>query len=335
LSLGLPYIAASYDLASSPPAHRRATVEDFTRETAKSMPLRDRPSIPPELIPGFEISLPGPQVAPFVLCSPHSGRVYPRSFLELSRLSPLSLRKSEDCFVDDLFLPVAREGVPLISARFPRAYLDVNREPYEFDPELFIEALPDYANTQSVRVAGGLGTIARIVADGEEIYRSKLPLASGIDRVEQLYIPFHAALAELCETTRALFGYAILIDCHSMPSASMAPAGGPRPDIVLGDRFGASADCKITRFLKDALTALGYEVQMNRPYAGGYITEHYGRPARDVHAVQIEINRGLYLNEQVLRPTGGFAELQRDLRSLAGPLFNELPLLLQRRAAAE
>ena len=299
------------------------------------MPLRDRPSIPQELIPGFDISLPQPQTAPFVLCSPHSGRVYPEAFLEQSRLSPLSLRKSEDCFVDDLFLPVAREGAPLIAARFPRAYLDVNREPYELDPELFIEALPDYANTQSVRVAGGLGTIARIVADGEEIYRSKLPLASGIDRVEQLYIPFHAALAELCETTRARFGYAILIDCHSMPSASMAPAGGPRPDIVLGDRFGASADCKITRFLKDALTALGYEVQMNRPYAGGYITEHYGRPARDVHAVQIEINRGLYLNEQVLRPTGGFAELQRDLQSLAGPLFNELPLLLQRRAAAE
>ncbi len=299
------------------------------------MPLRDRPSIPPELIPGFDIALPRPQAAPFVLCSPHSGRVYPQAFLALSRLSPLSLRKSEDCFVDELFLPVAEEGAPLIAARFPRAYLDVNREPYEFDPELFIETLPDYANTQSVRVAGGLGTIARIVADGEEIYRSKLPLASGIDRVEQLYIPFHAALTELCEGTRARFGLAVLIDCHSMPSASMAPAGGPRPDIVLGDRFGASADCKITRFLKDALTALGYEVQMNRPYAGGYITEHYGRPARDMHAVQIEINRGLYLNEQTLRPTAGFAELQRDLQNIAGPMFNEIPALLQRRAAAE
>ncbi len=115
----------------------------------------------------------------------------------------------------------------------------------------------------------------------------------------------------------------------------MAPAGGPRPDIVLGDRFGASADCKITRFLKDALSGLGYEVHMNRPYAGGYITEHYGRPARDVHAVQIEINRGLYLDELTLRPTAGFAELQRDLQSLAGPLFNDLPALLERRAAAE
>jgi N-formylglutamate amidohydrolase len=286
-------------------------------------------------MPPYVVNAPDPQVAPFVLCSPHSGRIYPRAFLELSRLSPLSLRKSEDCFVDDLFTPVAAEGVPLIAARFPRAFLDLNREPYELDPELFIEPLPDFANTQSVRVAGGLGTIARIVADGEEIYRSRLPLASGLSRVEQFYIPFHAALAELIEATRSHFGYAILIDCHSMPSASMAPAGGPRPDIVLGDRFGASADCKITRFLKDALTGLGYEVQMNRPYAGGYITEHYGRPTRDVHAVQIEINRGLYLNELTLRPTAGFAELQRDLRSLAAPLFTELPALLERRAAAE
>jgi N-formylglutamate amidohydrolase len=299
------------------------------------MPVRDFPSIPAEFLPPYAVSAPESQIAPFVLCSPHSGSIYPPSFVELSRLSPLSLRKSEDCFVDDLFAPIAAAGVPLIAARFPRAFLDVNREPYELDPELFHEPLPDFANTQSVRVAGGLGTIARIVADGEEIYRRKLPLASGLARVEQLYIPFHAALCDLIEKTRRRFGYAILIDCHSMPSASMAPAGGPRPDIVLGDRFGASADCKISRFLKDALCALGYEVHMNRPYAGGYITEHYGRPAREVHAVQIEINRGLYLDELTLRPTSGFVELQRDLESLAAPLFNELPALFERRAAAE
>jgi N-formylglutamate amidohydrolase len=299
------------------------------------MPAHDRPSIPPELQPPYLVTEPAQQVAPFVLCSPHSGSVYPPDFLAISRLNPHALRKSEDCFVDELFLPIAAEGAPLIAARFPRAYLDVNREPYELDPELFHGPLPDYANTQSVRVAGGLGTIARIVADGEEIYRSKLPLAMGLARVEQLYIPFHAALSELIEATRQRFGYAILIDCHSMPSAAMAPAGGPRPDVVLGDRFGASADCKITRFLKDVLVGLGYEVQMNRPYAGGYITEHYGRPARDVHAVQIEVNRGLYLNELTLRPTAAFAQLQGDLKSIAGPLFHELPALLERRAAAE
>ncbi len=299
------------------------------------MPARDGPPIPAELLPPYIVSAPEIPVAPFVLCSPHSGRTYPRSFVDLSRLSPLSLRKSEDCFVDDLFAPVAAIGVPLIAARFPRAFLDVNREPYALDPELFVDPLPDYANTQSVRVAGGLGTIARIVADGEEIYRHKLPLSAGLTRVEHLYVPFHTALRDLIEATRARFGYAILIDCHSMPSASMAPAGGPRPDVVLGDRFGASADSRITRFLKDALTALDYEVHMNRPYAGGYITEHYGRPSRDVHAVQIEINRGLYLDEVSLRPTAGFSELQRDLLSLAAPLFNDLPSLLEHRAAAE
>jgi len=299
------------------------------------MPVREGPPIPAELLPPYVVSAPEAAAAPFVLCSPHSGRVYPQSFVELSRLSPLSLRKSEDCFVDELFAPVAAAGVPLISARFPRAFLDVNREPYELDPELFGEPLPDFANTQSVRVAGGLGTIARIVADGEEIYRRKLPLADGLARVEHLYIPFHAALCDLIEGTRRHFGYAVLIDCHSMPSASMAPSGGPRPDIVLGDRFGASADSKITRFLKDALTSLGYEVHMNRPYAGGYITEHYGRPGRDVHAVQIEVNRGLYLDELTMQRTAGFTSLQRDLLALAAPLFNELPALLEHRAAAE
>jgi len=299
------------------------------------MPDRDGHPVPPELLPPYQVSAPATPIAPFVLCSPHSGNVYPQSFIAASRLSPLSLRKSEDCLVDQLFAPVAACGVPLITARFPRAFLDVNREPYELDPDLFDEPPPEFANTQSVRVVGGLGTIARIVADGEEIYRTKLPLSDGLARVEHLYIPFHQGLRELVEATRARFGYAILIDCHSMPSASMAPSGGPRPDIVLGDRFGASADSRITRFLKDALTSLGYEVHMNRPYAGGYITEHYGRPARDVHAVQIEINRGLYLDEPTLRPTAGFADLQRDLLSLAAPLFNDLPALLEHRVAAE
>lgn len=299
------------------------------------MPALDGPPIPAELLPAFVVSTPETPAAPFVLCSPHSGNVYPQSFIELSRLTPHSLRKSEDCFVDALFAPVAACGAPMIAARFPRAFLDVNREPYELDPELFLDQLPDFANTQSVRVAGGLGTIARIVADGEEIYRQKLPLSVGLARVQHLYVPFHAALSKLIEDTRRRFGYAILIDCHSMPSAAMAPAGGPRPDVVLGDRFGASADSKITRFLKDALTALGYEVHMNRPYAGGYITEHYGRPARNVHAVQIEINRGLYLDEVNLRPTAGYEKLQRDLSSLAAPLFNDLPALIEYRAAAE
>jgi N-formylglutamate amidohydrolase len=279
--------------------------------------------------------LPLEQTAPFVLCSPHSGRIYPREFLAQSRLDPLALRKSEDCFVDDLFAGAAALGVPMIAARFPRAYLDVNREPYELDPELFADPLPDFANTQSVRVVGGLGTIARIVADGEEIYARKLSINEGLSRIEQLYVPFHDALSNLISATRDRFGYAILVDCHSMPSALMAQGSGPRPDFVIGDRFGASCDVRLTRLLKELISLKGYDVQLNRPYAGGYITEHYGRPRRGVHAVQLEINRGLYLDEAAFRPSAGFTALKAKLTTIAAQLFDEVPVIFERRAAAE
>lgn len=285
--------------------------------------------------PPFRVVSPGTQTAPFVLCSPHSGRVYPGHFLAQSRLDPLTLRKSEDGYVDALFEHVARVGAPMIAAEFPRAYLDLNREAYELDPELFAEPLPDFANTQSVRVVGGLGTIARIVADGEEIYAAPLSLSEALARIEHLYKPFHAALGSLVDETRERFGYAILIDCHSMPSASSIQGGAPRPDFVIGDRFGASCDSRLTRFMRDVLTGLGYDVQLNRPYAGGYITEHYGRPFRHVHALQLEINRGLYLDESTMMPTAGFPELERHLSILTTRLFKSFPALVERRAAAE
>ena len=300
------------------------------------MASHERAAIFAELTPSFTVYAPVEQRAAVVFCSPHSGRVYPRRFLELSRLDAHALRKSEDCFVDELFMPAAAAGAPLIAARFPRAYLDVNREPYELDPELVFDALPEYANTQSVRVAGGLGTVARIVADGEEIYRAPLALAAVMERIDGLYRPFHAALAELMEQTRRRFGYAVLIDCHSMPSVSLTQTSGPRPDFVLGDRFGAACDASLTRIAKEALTGLGYDVHLNRPYAGGYITEHYGRPVRRMHALQIEINRGLYLDEVRLeKKTPGFETLQSNLEALAHRLFLELPQVFEPRAAAE
>ncbi|MGQ0672305.1 MAG: N-formylglutamate amidohydrolase [Hyphomicrobium sp.] len=297
------------------------------------MPQNERASIDAELSPPYLVLAPAELTSPFVFCSPHSGRIYPQRFLEQSRLDPLTLRKSEDSLVDELFASVASLGAPLIAARFPRAYLDVNREPYELDPELFDEPLPDFANSQSVRVVGGLGTIARIVADGEEIYAAPLSLPAALERIERLYRPFHEALGGLIETTRQRFGYAILIDCHSMPSASMAATSGPRPDFVLGDRFGAACDARVTRLMRDCIGGLGYDVQMNRPYAGGFITEHYGRPRRGVHALQIEINRGLYLDESQIRPTDGFHRLQGAIRRLASHMFAVAPGLLERRAA--
>jgi N-formylglutamate amidohydrolase len=293
----------------------------------------ERASIAAELTPAFIVTMPRTQSAPFVFCSPHSGKVYPSAFLAASRLDAHALRKSEDCFVDELFGGVAEIGVPLLAARFPRAYLDVNREPYELDPELFREPMPPYANTQSVRVAGGLGTIARIVADGEEIYRQPLSLSVALERIDRLYKPFHNTLAGLIDATWRQFGMAVLIDCHSMPSASMGQPQSARPDFVLGDRFGASCDGRLTRCLRDLLVGLGYEVQLNRPYAGGYITEHYGRPQRGLHALQIEVNRALYLNETSLARSPGFARVRRDLTTTVARLFDEFPNILARRAA--
>ena len=295
----------------------------------------ERLSITSELDPPFLVARPPEQTAAFVLCSGHSGRVYPSALTKASRLETLALRKSEDCYVDDLFEPAVGLGAPMIAARFPRAYLDVNREPYELDPELFSDALPAYANTQSMRVAGGLGTIPRIVSENEPIYPGRLPLAVAHERIERLYKPFHGALQELIADTQRVFGFAVLIDCHSMPSASMQQPSGPRPDFVIGDRFGASCAPRLTRLVRDQLTNEGYRVQLNRPYAGGYITEHYGRPKHGVHALQIEINRALYLDESTLSVHLGFRPLREALARLMMRLFAEFPTAGVQRAAAE
>lgn len=291
--------------------------------------------IPAEFFPSYEVLSPREQRAPFVFSSPHSGRIYPPTFLAQSRLDPMTLRRSEDCFVDQLFQHVAWLGAPLISARFPRAYLDLNREPFEIDPELVAEPPPNHANTQSMRVAAGLGTVARIVADGEPIYRERLPLGDVLSRINQLYFPFHRELGRLIDETRRMFGYAVLIDCHSMPSSAMTPGSANRPDIVIGDRFGSSAAAGLSLLIRDEFNKRGFTVQMNRPYAGGYITEHYGQPDRAIHAIQLEINRGLYLDEKTLQPARGFNELKSTLSDIAQALFQIVPQIFEQPAAAE
>jgi N-formylglutamate amidohydrolase len=297
--------------------------------------MTDSQQIPRAFFPSFDVLSPHQQTAPFVFSSPHSGRVYPPEFLSQTRLDPLTLRRSEDCYVDRIFGCVATLGAPLLSARFPRAYLDLNREPYELDPELVSEPLPAHANSLSIRVAGGLGTVARIVSDGENIYRGTLSLSHVLARIEQLYFPFHNELSRLVETTRRTFGYAVLVDCHSMPSSAMTPGGGSRPDVVIGDRFGASADPRFSLLVRDAFQKRGFKVQMNRPYAGGYITEHHGQPARGVHAVQLEINRGLYLHEPTLTESASYDDLLIAIRQIAESLFVLAPQLFDRQAAAE
>lgn len=260
---------------------------------------------------------------PFVFSSPHSGRVYTEAFVTASNLDPMTLRRSEDSFIEEVFGGVVALGAPLLHARFPRAYLDANREPYELDPAMFADPLPPHVNTRSLRVAGGLGTIARIVADSTEIYRAPLSYAEAERRIRSLYMPFHEALRGLLEDARQRFGWALLVDCHSMPSVG-APheddRGGNRPDIVLGDRYGTSCASEITQEAERLLRRLGYRVARNNPYAGGFNTEHYGRPQVGLHALQIEINRALYMDEARLERGAGLARLKADMTAFAAAL---------------
>jgi N-formylglutamate deformylase len=222
--------------------------------------------------------------------------------------------------VDGLFAPVVDKGHALFKAHFPRAYVDVNREPYELDPRMFDGRLPSFANTRSMRVAGGLGTIARVVGEAQEIYARRLPVAEALDRIETLYKPYHHTLEQMLRRTRRLFGMTVLVDCHSMPSSQGAREDQPRADFVIGDRYGTSASAVFTDAAEEALQGLGYAVVRNKPYAGGYITEHYGQPADDCHAVQIEINRALYMDERRLTRSDGFDSLAADLMTVVDEL---------------
>lgn len=285
--------------------------------------------------PPFEILAPDDVLAPFIFNSPHSGRIYPRAFVEQARLEFDALRRSEDSFVDELFCDVVEAGMPLMRALFPRAFLDLNREPYELDPRMFEGRLPAFANTRSIRVSGGLGTIARVVGDSQEIYQRRLTVAEALERIEIYYKPYHQALRRLIARAQRRFGIAVLVDCHSMPSGPMREEGG-RADIVLGDRYGTSCASAIPDLLERELTARGYYVVRNKPYAGGYITEHYGNPASGLHAVQIEINRGLYMHEATYERTAAFAQVRGDIAEVMGRLVTLAgDELMPPRAAAE
>jgi N-formylglutamate amidohydrolase len=264
----------------------------------------------------LHIAAPAVQTVPLVLASPHSGRDYPRQFVAQSALDALSLRRSEDSYVDELFALAPDKGAPLLAAQFPRAFLDVNREPFELDPAMFEDVLPDYVLTDTPRVAAGLGTIARQVASGAEIYRGKLRFAEAELRVSTLYRPYHLALGELVRQTALRFSHCVLLDCHSMPSIggpNDTDSGAERVDFVLGDCFGRSCAPQLTDCIEQFLQELGYCVVRNSPYAGGYTTRHYGKPAAGIHALQIEINRRLYMNETDHAKHEGFARLRLQL----------------------
>lgn len=270
----------------------------------------------------FEVRASRDQRVPFVFSSPHSGRYYPERFLKMARLDRDVIRRSEDCFVDELFGTAVALGAPMLLAHFPRAYLDVNREPWELDPRMFVEPLPAFVNARSPRVAGGLGTVPRLVGEGLDIYPSRISLGEAVARIEGVYKPFHDCLRHLMAATHARFGYAVLVDCHSMPASIRTGESSMRPDFIVGDRFGTSAASALTEHAISLLTGMGYTVSHNKPYAGGYITEHYGQPPRGLHALQIEVSRGLYMNERTLQKSAGFAALAGDLARFMADLMS-------------
>jgi len=252
-----------------------------------------------------------------VFASPHSGRVYSAEMMAASALDTAAIRRSEDAFVDELVEGATAHGATVLLARFARAYVDVNREPWELDPAMFEDELPDFAQGRTARVAAGLGSIARIVAEGQEIYARKLTFAEAQGRIEAAHKPYHAALGGLLAATKRKHGLAVLIDWHSMPSAAAAQAHAGRGcDLVLGDRFGAACSPLLTRMVEQGFEEMGYRTARNAPYAGGHTTEHYGRPGKGVHAIQIELNRALYLDEATMRAHKGMGQLAADIEQL-------------------
>lgn len=278
----------------------------------------------------YTISRPGRQTAPVVFSSPHSGRDYPDSFLRASLLDERVIRSSEDAFVDQLFDCAPGFGMPLITAHAPRAYIDLNRSADELDPAL-IEGVSRQAHNP--RIASGLGVIPRVVAGGRAIYHGKLPLAEAQARIAAHWRPYHTALAELVAGTRAEFGQVVLVDCHSMPHEALdnhCRPGQPRPDVVLGDRFSAAAGREVIERIEAAFTGAGLRVQRNLPFAGAYITQAYGRPAANQHAVQVEIDRSLYMDEKTITPRPDFAAFRALIAGVAAEISgigrSDLPL---------
>ncbi len=272
-----------------------------------------------------------PQIrkAAFVYNAPHSGLYYPEDLLRATNLSETALRTSEDSFVDRLYAGAPALGAPLLAVHYARAYVDTNRERLELDPKLLTGPMPLNANTTSERVQAGLGTIPAIVASNQRIYAQSLSVSDALDRIQRVWDPVHDTLRGLLAQTKRQFGYAVLIDCHSMPSG---PLGWPEflgrgrrrnnVDMVLGDRHGASCAPILVETAEQVLRGLGYRVLRNVPYAGGFNTEHYGRPDLGQHALQIEINRGLYMDEARFEPKPNFDRLCQDLQSLMQTLHS-------------
>jgi N-formylglutamate amidohydrolase len=284
----------------------------------------------------FEILAPSQWTLPVVFNSPHSGKILPPDLVKLSRLSLEELHASEDHHVDTLFMGCIEYGAPMLRALVSRSYVDLNREPFEFDSRMFDERLPAYMNATSPRVASGLGTIPRTVGDGLNIYPGPISLADALHRVETIYRPYHRTLAALLDEAHRAAGTVLLMDCHSMPSSAVPSRGsGNSCDVVLGDRFGSACGAEFMQLVEEHFREHGLRPVRNRPYAGGYFTESHGRPREDRHALQIELNRALYMNERTRQPNRDFQSLRTCLDGLSRKLIGCFAELAPRALAAE
>ncbi|HLG87466.1 MAG TPA: N-formylglutamate amidohydrolase [Alphaproteobacteria bacterium] len=281
-----------------------------------------RADFPSRVHPPFALKLPKRQTLPVIVVSAHSGDRYPASFLAQAAADRAHLRHSEDWAVDRLAGAAPGFGAPLLAATFPRVLLDANREPFELDPTMFATKLPDYVNARSAWVKSGHGTLHRQAADGTEIYGKPLDFAEALDRIERYYLPFHAQLERLIRGTVRRFGICILLDCHSMPSSTEAEHGFPvgSLDFVLGDAGGRSCAPSIMARADGVLARRGWRGRRNDPFSGAFITRHYGHPENGVHALQLEINRALYMDERRLRATAGFEPVAHAIAELVAGL---------------
>jgi len=265
-----------------------------------------------------------------VFSSPHSGRRYPDNFIDRSRLDALSLRASEDAFVDDLFRTAADYGAPLIAAEFPRAFVDVNRADDELDPALIAGTS---IRARTLRVSAGLGVVPRVVSEGRPIYDGKLTMTEVQARIAACHAPYHNTVMNTLRRAKDAFGMGFLVDCHSMPSEN-GRSTSRRAEIVVGDCYGVSCAYDISDTVVGLFRRAGFRVARNAPFAGGYLTHRYGRPRRGYHAIQIEIDRGLYLDEARVEPLAAYNDFASALQPVIAGLA-ELPRMLGTAMAAE
>lgn len=284
------------------------------------------------IAPGQRLTGDAAATVPLVLASPHSGRDYPPAFLAQTRLTLAQLRRAEDSYVDTLLDGAVALGVPRLAARFGRSWLDLNRAATELDPAMYIDPLDGDPGQATARVVAGLGVVPRIAAQGLDIYASRLRLADAARRIADVHLPWHATLDALLARAASVHGFAVLLDCHSMPTPSTAAAA---PQVVIGDLHGRSAAPELVAFIETWFRGRGLRVARNVPYAGGYTTSRHGRPDQGVHAVQIEIDRALYMDTRRLTPHMGFASVAQQLTELTAALLASAASLQLRPGFAE